>query len=182
MVHCRDPNNCPLIALLRDGKPSLGVTRTPLSSHTWLGEQGRGDWQIGPSGELRRCVDDRILRSSEELCVCLRNAWVNELDPSLDKPLNRPQPLIRTAQRFRVHGDCFQHVALADGKIHVAVGSMMKPWGSAVRVPILLESNAVSSDVDGSDVEAFSSNGLMSASTRDVRDEAIRCISARQKA
>lgn len=116
-----------LIALLRDGKPILGVIDQPISRERWIGAAGYPTLFNGTLIRARACPDiaaASLFSTSPDMYEA----------PENDQAFRR----LRAAVRYtRFGGDCYAFGLLASGFIDLMTEACLKPYDYCALVPVV---------------------------------------------
>jgi histidinol phosphatase-like enzyme (inositol monophosphatase family) len=129
-----------LIALLREGRPLLGVIASPLTGHVLLGT-GDGAW-----------LGERPV--SVRTCAGIEAATVLTTDPHA---VGRYQDgeafdaLTRRARLYRTWGDCHGYFLVATGGADLMVDPVVNPWDIMALVPVVEGAGGRITDWQGGD-------------------------------
>jgi len=161
-----------LIALLRDGRPVVGVVHMPALGETLFASTGAGcRYRVEAGGDvLVRCEPTAGL---EDAYVSASGLHGSELD--VGDPRYRLAPLAAASGRFRVVGDCVQHVLVCRGRLHLALDPVMAPWDSAALVTCVREAGGVCASLEGAEDCVFAGS-LVSAASRPLLDSALALV------
>eukprot|EP00899_Mesostigma_viride_P006952 jgi/Mesvir1/16258/Mv08505-RA.2 len=115
-----------LIALLRDGKPVLGVIDQPYLRERWVGAVGqRTTWNGAPI--------------STRPCDALKNAFMYTTTPHMFNARTMPGFVaVRDQVRYPLYGcDCYAYGLLAAGHVDVVLEADLKPYDFVSLVTII---------------------------------------------
>lgn len=151
-----------LIALLKDGRPILGVINHPLLNDFLVGMGGQS-WLNGRRVHVRPCqrVEDAILLSSTTAMV---HTYQN--GPAFDA-------LARRVQRHNNWGDCHGYYVVAVGGADIMGDPIMNPWDLMALIPIIEGAGGVITDWQGNDAVRGES---IIATGGAIHDEVIRLL------
>jgi len=150
-----------LIGLLEDGQPILGVVHLPALGETLFASRGRGCyWRAGGHDSVRTRVAAAVPLEEARVSAC--GPGGTDLRPT-DGRASRLTALIRATPRFRFLGDCLQHALVAQGRVHVAVDTIMKPWDVAALVPCVREAGGLATSIEGDADGVVFSGSLVTA-------------------
>jgi histidinol phosphatase-like enzyme (inositol monophosphatase family) len=129
-----------LIALLKDGKPILGVINNPITAQFLLGD-GETTWLNGTAVRVRPCA-------SIEEATLLTTDWLDiheyHSGPAFDN-------LARRARLRRTWGDCHGYFLVATGYADIMVDAIMHVWDVAALIPIIEGAGGRITDYHGGD-------------------------------
>jgi histidinol-phosphatase len=144
-----------LIALVRHGRPVVGVVSAPSLHRRWWAALGMGAFVNGE----RICVS-RVQRPEDA------QVSINALRDFEEHGGHAAMTaLIDRAWRVRGFGDFWSHMLVAEGAVDIAVEAIVKPWDVAAVQVIVEESGGRFSDLSGAPGyaggSALSTNGLL---------------------
>lgn len=151
-----------LIALLRDGRPILGVINQPLLNDFLIGN-GEQTWLNGQPVRVRAC--DRI-----EDAILLNTAHWN-VGNHHDGPAF--EALTRRAGRYNNWGDCHGYYLVATGGADIMTDPIMNDWDMMALVPIIEGAGGRITDWRGND--PVGGYGIV-ATGGTIHDEVIRAL------
>jgi histidinol-phosphatase len=144
-----------LIALLVDGRATIGVVSAPALGRRWWGRVGEGAWTQGPEG--LRALGVSGVRSLEDASFSFSDqvGW----------PEGALAALTGRAWRSRAYGDFWSHLLVAEGAVDVAAEPELNVWDVAALIPIVEAAGGRMSGYDGSPAltagSGLTSNGLL---------------------
>jgi histidinol phosphatase-like enzyme (inositol monophosphatase family) len=115
-----------LIALLKDGRPILGVIHQPLVRDMLIGN-GSGAWLNGQPVRVSPCqrVEDAVLLTSDHW-----NVFDYQNGPAFEN-------LSKRVLRYRTWGDCHGYMLVANGGAHLMTDPVMNEWDYMALIPII---------------------------------------------
>ncbi len=131
-----------LVALLRGGRPILGVIDMPILEERWTGAAGHAtsftDRQGRREARVRPCAD-------------LAAATVLATTPDMFKDADAPafQRLHDAAKLTLYGGDCFNYGLLASGFADIVVEAKLAPYDHLAHAPIIAGAGGVMTDWQG---------------------------------
>lgn len=151
-----------LIALLKDGRPIMGVINHPLLNDFLVGMAG-GAWLNGRPVQVRPCtkIEDAILLSSPYWTV-----FDYQNGPAFEA-------LSKRVQRHNNWGDCHGYYVVATGGADIMADPIMNPWDLMALIPIIEGAGGVITDWQGND--AVSGESIV-ATGGSIHDEIIRLL------
>ena len=151
-----------LIALLKEGRPILGVINHPLLNDFLVGMDGQS-WLNGRRVHVRPCrrVEDAILLSSTTAMV---HSYQN--GPAFDALAGR-------VQRHNTWGDCHGYYVVAVGGADIMADPIMNPWDLMALIPIIEGAGGVITDWQGNDAVRGAS---IVATAGTIHEEVIRLL------
>ncbi|HRW47366.1 MAG: histidinol-phosphatase [Caldilinea sp.] len=151
-----------LIALVKDGRPALGVISQPIIGDFLLGTLD-GAWLNGLPVSVSPCdrVEDAILLSTEHW-----NVFNHQDGPAYES-------LTRRVKRYNNWGDCHGYHLVATGGAHIMMDPIMNEWDLMALIPIIEGAGGRITDWQGSDpvgsLSSVATNGVL-------HDEVIRAL------
>ncbi|MGE0722747.1 MAG: histidinol-phosphatase [Alphaproteobacteria bacterium] len=138
-----------LIALLRDGRPILGILDQPISRERWLGIAEQGT-----------TLNGRPVRTRE--CPTLDRATLFATSPDMfkDEEVGAFGRLQASVKLTRWGVDCYSTGMVAMGFADLVAESSLKPYDYCALVPLIEEAGGVASDWEGRPL-GLGSNGRM---------------------
>jgi myo-inositol-1(or 4)-monophosphatase len=151
-----------LIALLKEGRPILGVINHPLLNDFLVGMNGR-TWLNGRQTYVRPCrrIEDAILLSSPTWTV-----FEYQNGPAFEA-------LSKRVQRHNNWGDCHGYYVVAAGGADIMADPIMNPWDLLALIPIIEGAGGVITDWQGNDPVAGAS---IVATGGAIHEEVIRLL------
>jgi len=157
-----------LIALLRHGKPILGIIDQPVTGERWVGAAGRPTEFNGKPVRTapRGGISDAVLWSTSP----------HMFDSSEGRRAGFAR--LREASKF-VHygGECYQYAMLAMGQIDLVVEAEMSPYDYCAHVAIIEGAGGVITDWDGGALGLNSSDAVLAAASPELHEAARRLLS-----
>ena len=156
-----------LIALLREGRPLLGIIDQPVLGERWVGAAGTAS---------RFCGDPIETRS----CAGLGRAVLNTTSPDLFHGADR-DAFARLSARVRstlYGGDCYAYGLLASGHIDLVVEAGLKTYDYCALVPVVEGAGGRITDWEDSPLHADSDGRVIAAGDGRVHAEALELLSA----
>lgn len=129
-----------LIALLKDGKPIIGVINHPILKDFLIGDNQKcylNDHQV----EVRSCksLSEATLLTTDHLNV---GKYQNK---------NGFEKLINQVKLYRNWGDCYGYYLLATGFVDIMIDPIMNLWDSMALIPIIRGAGGIITDYQGKD-------------------------------
>ena len=159
-----------LIALLRNGRPILGVVDQPVSRERWVGAAGQETTlngepvRVSPRGGLK----DAVLWST--------SPHMFDGDPQEAAAYAR----LRQSVKF-VHygGECYQYAMLASGFIDIVVEADMGVYDYCALVPVVQGAGGAITDWQGAALGLDSGGRVVAAASTGLHDAARRILESR---
>ena len=160
---CGLPTWVTLLALLKDGKPVLGLIDAPCLDETYIGS-------IDGSVLERQEFTSALTTSS---CTSLSEARLSTTDPYLfdgraEEAFTR---LRRGTKNLRFGHDGYAYARLAAGTLDLVVECGLKPHDYNALIPVVVGAGGSFGDWRGG--KDFSSGSVIAASTQQLYDEAV---------
>ncbi|MBL6945092.1 MAG: histidinol-phosphatase [Rhodospirillales bacterium] len=149
-----------LIALLRNGKPIIGIIDCPALKERWLGVEGRPSTRNGKPIETRACEN-------------LDEAWMASTSPGMFTGNHATAfAAVKAAARQTVWGgDCHSYGLLASGNLDLVVEANMSPYDHLALVPVIEGAGGKITDWNGGAL-GLSSDGTVLAAGDGAMHEA----------
>ncbi|MEJ2104676.1 MAG: inositol monophosphatase family protein [Ignavibacteriaceae bacterium] len=129
-----------LIALLKNGKPIIGVYNHPILN----------GFLIGDNTETRINGEKTYVRN----CSDLKNAVLlttDHLNIEKYQDISRFNSLIKKVKLYRNWGDCYGYYLLATGFADIMIDPIMSPWDLLALIPIINGAGGTITDYNGND-------------------------------
>lgn len=140
-----------LIALVRDGRPVLGVVDQPILRERWLGADGHPTTLNGKPVSVRACPGlDRAMMFTTSPDM-FEGAWAA-----------RYERLLAEVQLVRHGADCYAAGLVASGHADLMVEGDMQPYDYLALVPVIEQAGGVITDWAGAPL-GLESGGYMIA-------------------
>lgn len=150
-----------LIALLEDGRPTVGVISAPALHSRWWAAAERGAWlRRGPVDG-----DPRPLRVSDT--GRLADAYLSTTSTRTWDVFHSRDAYLRLAEACwedRAFGDFLQHCMVAEGTLDIAAEPVVNPWDITAVQILLAEAGGVCTDLLGASPQG--GTGALSANPR----------------
>ena len=154
-----------LIALLRSGRPILGIIDQPVLGERWVGAAGSGSRFCGEAIATRACAD-------------IGRAILNTTSPDLFDGADRDAfgRLSETVRSTIYGGDCYAYGLLAAGHIDLVVEAGLKPYDFCALVPVVDGANGRITDWKGDALGPRSDGRVIAAGDPRVHDKALELL------
>lgn len=151
-----------LIALLKNGKPIIGVYNHPILNDFLIGDNVETKIN-GEKTAVRHCNDlsNAILLTTDHLNI---EKYQN---------INRFNYLVKKVKLYRNWGDCYGYYLLATGYTDIMVDPIMSSWDLLALIPIIKGAGGVITDYNGED--PVKGNSIVAASA-DIHSEVISIL------
>jgi histidinol-phosphatase len=149
-----------LVALVQDGRPTVGVISAPALGKRWWAATGSGAWCHSGTAEPQRLTVSKISDISDAYVSTTHlGTWVEH--HSRDAYLR----LVDACWENRAFGDFWQHCLVAEGAIDLAAEPIVNPWDVAAVQILIEEAGGTFTDLSGhariDGGTALSSNGQL---------------------
>jgi len=143
-----------LIALLRDGRPQLGVVDFPALGERWMAADGAATRHNG-------------VPARTSTCVRIEQARVYATSPDIFDGLDWPlfDALSRRAAMRRYGGDCYAYALLASGHCDLVVEAGLQPYDYLPLVAVIEGAGGRISDWQGQALGLDSDGHVVAAAT-----------------
>lgn len=140
-----------LIALLKDGKPVLGVINHPVLNEFLIGD-GKNTTLNDKEVKVRECnnISEATLLTTDHLNV---GKYQNA---------NAFNKLLKKVKLYRQWGDCYGYYLVATGFADIMIDPIMSPWDKMALIPIIEGAGGIITDYKGDD--AVTGNSIIAAS------------------
>ncbi|MBL4691265.1 MAG: histidinol-phosphatase [Rhodospirillales bacterium] len=154
-----------LIALLRDGRPILGVLDIPALNERWVGVQGRPTTFNGEPVSVRACGD-------------VAKAWLYATSPQMFEEADFPAfERLRKASWRAVYGaECMAYGLLANGWVDIVCEGTMELYDFAPMVPIIEGAGGVISDWSGKPLGAGGDGTVLATGDEALHARALELL------
>jgi myo-inositol-1(or 4)-monophosphatase len=152
-----------LIALVKDGRPVIGVINQPVVGDYLVGT-GRQTWLNDRPVRVAACdrLEEAILLSTDHW-----NVFNHQNGPAYEA-------LTRRVKRYNNWGDCYGYALVATGGAHIMMDPIMNEWDLMALIPIIEGAGGCITDWHGGDPIS----GLSSVATNGaLHDAVIRALS-----
>jgi len=151
-----------LIALLKNGRPIIGVINHPI-----LNELLIGDNQICLLNEKKVKIRDCFLINQATLLT------TDHLNIGKYQNQNKFDELTEKVKLYRNWGDCYGYYLMATGFADIMVDPIMSVWDSMSLIPIINGAGGIITDYQGNDPVVGSS---IVASNKEIHSEVIKLL------
>ncbi|MFI8086647.1 histidinol-phosphatase [Kitasatospora sp. NPDC086009] len=161
-----------LIALLEDGRPTVGVISAPALHSRWWAAANRGAWlRRGPAGTtpVHLGVSGRTRLDQAYLSTTSTRTW--DVFHSRAAYLR----LAEACWEDRAFGDFLQHCMVAEGTLDIAAEPVVNPWDIAAVQVLVEEAGGLCTDLQGASPR--NGTGALSANPR-LHRLALKALSA----
>ena len=129
-----------LIALMKNGKPILGVINQPILKEYLIGDNNITELN-GEKIIVRECdkLEDAVLLTTDHLNV------------EKYQDINKFTSLIHKVKLYRNWGDCYGYYLLATGYADIMIDPIMSVWDTMALIPIIKGADGIITDYTGND-------------------------------
>ena len=151
-----------LIALLKNGKPIIGVINHPILDEFLIG-YNQDCLLNGSKVEIRNCttINQALLLTTDHLNI---GKYQNQ---------NKFDKLTKMVKLYRNWGDCYGYNLLATGFADIMIDPIMSVWDSMALIPIIKGAGGIITDYQGNDPTVGNS---IVASGKEIHSDVIRII------
>lgn len=128
-----------LIALVVDGRATVGLVSAPALGRRWWAAPGIGSRTRGPEGERALRVSAVRELADASLSVSDPQGW----------PADTLDALTARVWRSRAYGDFWSHLLVAEGAVDVAAEPELNVWDVAALIPIVEQAGGRITGYDG---------------------------------
>ena len=155
-----------LIALLRDGRPILGIIDQPVLGERWVGAAGAGSRLDGAAIATRECAD-------------IGRAILNTTSPDLFAGADRDafRRLSQAVRSTTYGGDCYAYGLLAAGHIDLVVEAGLKTYDFCALVPVVDGAGGRITDWQGGALGPRSDGRVVAAGDPRLHEKALELVS-----
>jgi histidinol phosphatase-like enzyme (inositol monophosphatase family) len=159
---CGLPTWTTLIALLREGRPIVGIIDAPVLDELYVGWDGEA-WLVSGGEEQRIAVSS---------CADLASARLSTTDPALFVGARRGafERLATQVRTIRYGHDGYAYARLAAGSLDLVVECGLKPYDYNALIPVVRGAGGVIADWEGDD--AFDGGRVIAAATPELFEAA----------
>lgn len=151
-----------LIALLKDGRPWLGVIDQPITGERWIGAAGHGTTLAGKALNTRACPD-------------LAHATLYATAPEMFKGEDWTafQRLYGAVKLPRYGSDCYAYGLLALGFVDLVCEADLKVYDWAAVVPVIEQAGGIVTDWQGEPLTPRSDGRVLAAGDPALHAQAL---------
>jgi myo-inositol-1(or 4)-monophosphatase len=151
-----------LVALVKQGKPLLGLFYQPVLDEMMIGDN-KETVLNGEKVRVRSCkkVEEAVLITTDHRSIA------NYQDAG------RFQKLIDRVKLYRNWGDCYGYYLLASGFVDIMIDPVISPWDSLPVIPIVRGAGGVITDYQGNDPVTGQS---LIASVPEIHEEIVKIL------
>ncbi|MEQ8355745.1 MAG: histidinol-phosphatase [Kiloniellaceae bacterium] len=158
-----------LVALLRDGRPILGLIDMPILEERWLGAAGHATTFTD-----KKDTRDALVRP----CADLGTATVLATSPDMFSGADASafDRLRQTAKLTLYGGDCFNYGLLASGFADIVIEADLAPYDHLAHAPIVAGAGGVMTDWQGRATSLETDGRVLCAGDRRCHNLAISLL------
>lgn len=152
-----------LIALMRNGRPILGIINQPIMKERWIGMAGR-----------RTTLNGRPVSTSK--VARLADAAQYATDPAMFRRGNdraKIDSLLAQVKSSRYGGDCYSYALLATGFIDLVTEFGLKIYDFVPLIPVIEGAGGVITDWNGAQLTTTSDGHVLAAATAECHAAAM---------
>lgn len=154
-----------LIALLKDGKPVIGLIEMPALKERWVGCEGQPTTFNGTPVRTRSCED-------------ISTAWLYSTSPQMFKGDDFPAfERVRKQTWCTLYGaDCYSYGLLANGSCDLIVEAQMGPHDFCALIPVITGAGGVVCDWQGNPLGLHSDGRVLAAGDATLAEAARKLL------
>jgi histidinol phosphatase-like enzyme (inositol monophosphatase family) len=151
-----------LIALLKKGKPVLGVFHQPILKEFLIGDNKQTylNDKLIKVKDVKK-IEDAVLLTTDHLGI------------EQYQSLTKFEKLMRKVKIYRQWGDCYGYYLVASGFAQIMIDPIMNIWDSSALIPIIKGAGGIITDYQGND--AIKGKSII-ASTPNIHEEVIKIL------
>lgn len=129
-----------LIALVKNGKPVLGVINQPVLNEFLIGDGNSAELN-GTKVKVRECANlsEAVLLTTDQLNV------------EKYRDIKKFDDLVHKVKMYRQWGDCYGYYLVATGYADIMIDPIMNPWDLMALVPVIRGASGTITDYYGND-------------------------------
>jgi len=153
-----------LIALVRDGRPFLGVIEAPATEERWVGLDGYGAFKDDEPIRVRapRPLDEAVLCAGS-LRAFQRGGFA--MDALLD-----------TVRWTNYHVDCYGYGMLAQGSVDLVLENDLQPYDYCALAPIVTNAGGTITHFSGEPVRLAHDDTIVAATSPELARAAVEAL------
>ena len=154
-----------LIALMRDGKPILGVMNIPALNERWVGIEGRTTTFNGNKVNVRSCKD-------------ISKAWLYATSPQMfeGNDFVAFEKLRKASWRSVYGAECMAYGLLANGWVDIVCEGTMQLYDYAPMVPIIEGAGGIISDWSANPLDIRGNGTVLAAGDKAIHALALEIL------
>jgi histidinol phosphatase-like enzyme (inositol monophosphatase family) len=154
-----------LLALLREGKPVLGVIDIPCTGERWTGSIHRGSRFAGQPCRTR---DTQSLADA--------TLYATTPDIFHGAEIQAFERLSRAVHLRRFGGDCYNYGLLASGHIDLVLEAGLQPYDYLAMTPIIEQAGGIVTDWSGRALSMRSGGRVLASASRTLHEQALALV------
>jgi len=155
-----------LIALMREGRPILGIIDQPMTDERWIGAAGRATRLNGAEVRTRQ---DTTLETAAH--------YATHPDMFTDaRDLAKFQAVASRVKLSRFGGDCYAYGLLAAGCIDLVTEACLKIYDFMALVPVIEGAGGIVTDWNGAPMTRESDGHILAAANRNCHAAALALL------
>jgi inositol-phosphate phosphatase/L-galactose 1-phosphate phosphatase/histidinol-phosphatase len=158
-----------LIALLRDGKPVIGIIDQPILGERWVGIEGHHTKLNGKLVHTRKCND-----------ITQASLYASGPDMFSNGEVRKFKNLAKIARQTRFGYDCYAYAMLASGFIDIVCEADMKFYDYAALIPIVEGAGGAITDWDGKELNANSDGRILAVGDESLQKTALSRLAGKE--
>ncbi len=151
-----------LIALMRNGKPILGIIDQPISGERWLGAAGRPSTLNGAPIATRK---DSTLGTATH--------YTTHPDMFTDDERSRVDALLAQVSLSRYGGDCYAYGLLATGFVDLVTEASLQIYDFMALVPVIEGAGGIMTDWTGAPLDRHADGHVLAAANETCHSAAL---------
>jgi len=154
-----------LIALVRDGRPILGIIDQPILDERWVGAEGHATLFNGKEITTRRCG-------------ALGDTMANTTSPDLftGADVAKFAALSDSVRHMQYGGDCYAYAMLAMGFLDLVVEADLKPYDFCALAPVISGAGGAITDWQGQPLTVESDGHVAAAGDPSLMQGVIKLL------
>lgn len=154
-----------LIALMRNGRPILGVINQPILNECWIGIEGR-----------QTTLNGKPVSTSGVTRLADANQYSTDPDMFTGGDRAKMDAVLSEVKSRRYGGDCYAYALLASGHVDLVVEAQLKIYDFMPLVPVIQNAGGVMTDWNGNALTRDSDGHVVAAATADCHKEAVALL------
>jgi inositol-phosphate phosphatase/L-galactose 1-phosphate phosphatase/histidinol-phosphatase len=154
-----------LIALMRNGRPILGVINQPILNECWIGIEGR-----------QTTLNGKPVSTSGVTRLADANQYSTDPDMFTGGDRAKIDAVLSAVKSRRYGGDCYAYALLASGHVDLVVEAQLNIYDFMPLVPVIQNAGGVMTDWNGNALTQDSDGHVVAAATADCHKEAVALL------
>lgn len=160
-----------LVALLKNGRPELGVIEMPALSERWIAMRTHGVLCEDASGLVSRAAVSGVKALSHA------RFYTTSLLFFEGEVRQKVENIAQASHTARFGGDCYIYGLLASGHVDLIIENKLLPYDFLATVPVVEEAGGIITDWSGRNLDANSDGRVIAASTPELHASALEMLS-----